>query len=76
MNGDGMGVEPRPLLQVVHGDATSEEVAALVAVIAAVSSGPTEEKTRPRSNWADPGRRMRTPLPHGAGAWRASGLPR
>ena len=65
----------RPVLRVVKGDATPEEVAALVAVIAALGSGPAEEKPKPRSTWADPARRMRTTLPHGPGAWRSSGLP-
>ena len=67
--------EEQPFLQVVRGDATPEEVAALVAVIAAMGSGPAEEKPKPRSTWADPARRMRTTLPHGPGAWRSSGLP-
>ena len=67
--------DERPLLRVVKGDATPEEVAALVAVIAALGSGPTQPKPRLRSTWADPAHRMRTPLPHGPGAWRSSGLP-
>jgi hypothetical protein len=67
--------EERPVLRVVKGDATPEEVAALVAVIAALGSGPAVEKPKLRSTWADPARRMRTTLPHGPGAWRSSGLP-
>ena len=65
----------RPVLRVVKGDATPEEVAALVAVIAALGSGPAERKPKPRSTWADPAHRMRTTLPPGPGAWRSSGLP-
>jgi len=68
--------EPRALLRVVRGDATPEEVAALVAVIASMSGGEAPARPESRSTWADPGRRMRTTLPHGAGAWRASGMPR
>ena len=68
--------DTQPVLRVVKGDATPEEVAALVAVIASMSGGDPPPKPRPRSSWADPGRRLRTPLPHGPGAWRASGLPR
>jgi hypothetical protein len=64
-----------PLLRIVNADATPEEVAALVAVIAALGSRPAEEKPKPRSTWADPARRMRNALPHGPGAWRSSGLP-
>ena len=65
----------RPVLRVVKGDATPEEVAALAAVIAAMGSGSAVEKPTPRSTWADPTYRMRTTLPHGPGAWRSSGLP-
>jgi hypothetical protein len=65
----------RPVLRIVKGDATPEEVAALVAVIAALRSGPAEEKPKPRSTWADPAHRMRATLQHGPGAWRSSGLP-
>ena len=68
-------VETKPFLQVVRGDATPEEVAALVAVIASMGgSAPASEK--PRSSWADPARRMREVHGHGPGGWRASGLPR
>jgi hypothetical protein len=67
--------ETQPVLRIVKGDATSEEVAALVAVIASMNGG-VPPKPKPRSSWADPARRMRTALPHGPGAWRTSGLPR
>lgn len=63
--------EQTPLLKVVSPDATPEEVAALVAVFSALGGGePAPEP--PRSEWANPARRMRTTLPHGRGAWRAS----
>ena len=65
----------RPVLRVVKGDATLEEVAALVSVIAALGSGPAAEQPKPRSTWADPAHRMRATLHHGPGAWRSSGLP-
>ena len=68
--------DTQPVLRVVKGDATPEEVAALVTVIASMSGGEAPSTPRPRSSWADPGRRMRTSLPHGPGAWRGSGLPR
>ena len=67
--------DTRPVLRIVKGDATPEEVAALVAVIASMSGAEAPEP-KPRSSWADPARRMRTALPHGPGAWRSSGLPR
>ena len=68
--------DDQPVLRVVKGDATPEEVAALVTVIAALGSSAAEQKQEPRSAWADPAHRMRTTLPHGPGAWRSSGLPR
>ncbi len=70
------GESERPVLRIVRGDATPEEVAALVAVIAAMSGRAAPAKRVPRSTWADPARGMRTAHTPGAGAWRASGLPR
>jgi hypothetical protein len=65
----------RPRLRVVRGDATPEEIAALVVVLAArtAASAAPQEPVRPRENWRRP--TLRAPLAHGAGAWRASGLP-
>lgn len=65
----------QPLLRVVNPDATPEEVAALVAVFAALGSGEVPAKPRPRV-WGSPARLVRRPLAPGRGAWRASGLPR
>jgi hypothetical protein len=63
----------QPLLKVVNADATPEEIAAIVAVLSALGGGePAPEP--PKSVWADPARRMRRPLQHGRGAWRASAL--
>jgi hypothetical protein len=63
-------------LQVVRGDPTPEEIAALVTVLTAraretAKPGPSQR----RSAWAAPSRRLRRPLPHGPGAWRNSALP-
>jgi hypothetical protein len=70
----------RPPLVVIKGDATDEEVAALVTVVqamaAAGAAAAASARPAPRSSWADPARAVRTPLPQGPGAWRASGLPR
>lgn len=64
----------RPLLRVVKGDPTAEELAALVAVVAASASG--EEPPRPPARpWSAPARGLRAPVHAGRGAWRASGLP-
>ena len=72
------GQDP-PLIRVLTPTATSEEIAAVVAVLAAL--GGSEPAPEPvRSEWASPARRLRRTsesvvLP-GRGAWRASGLPR
>jgi acyl-CoA carboxylase epsilon subunit len=67
--------EQRPLLRVIKGDATPEEVAALVAVVAALGSG--DEPPRPRTpEWSAHHRKTRVSLPHGPGGWRSSTLPR
>ena len=65
----------RPLLRVVKGDATPEEVAALVAVVAALGSGGGEPPTRRTPEWSAHHRKVRRTLPHGPGGWRSSGLP-
>ena len=67
----------RPVLRVVRGEPTPEELAALVAVLAARGSGSGQEPSGPvRGGWGDHGRSMRTSLPHGPGRWRAAALPR
>ena len=68
-----MSEDQKPLLRVVNPDATPEEVAAVVAVLSALGGG--APAPAPRSQWASPHRQVRRTLPHGAGAWRASGLP-
>jgi hypothetical protein len=66
----------QPLLQVVNPDATPEQIAALVAVFAAIGSGePAPVKKRP-SEWSAKTRSVRRSYPHGLGGWKASGLPR
>ncbi len=67
--------EQQPVLKVITPDATPEEIAAVVAVFAAMSGGAPEPE-KPRSVWAAPAQRMRRALPHGRGAWRASALTR
>ncbi|GAT65097.1 acyl-CoA dehydrogenase [Planomonospora sphaerica] len=62
-------------LKIVQGDATPEEVAALVLALTSRSIS-SEKVTRKSENWRNPAHRMRKPLPVGQGAWRSSGLPR
>jgi hypothetical protein len=66
----------QPLLRVINQDATPAEIAALVAVFSALGSGEAPEKARPRPSWNAPARGVRQTHRAGAGAWRASGLPR
>ncbi|MER7543670.1 acyl-CoA carboxylase subunit epsilon [Actinomadura sp.] len=80
-----MNAEQRPHLRIVRGDATPEEIAALVAVLtararAAAAARDGAGAARP-SRWADRSRLVRgtfagDPGPRGPGAWRASALPR
>ena len=64
-----------PLLRVVRGDATPEEVAAIVAVVASLGG---EKMPAPRRTpeWSAHHRKLRASHLHGPGGWRASGLPR
>jgi hypothetical protein len=63
-------------LRVVRGDPSDEELAALVAVVTSLNTATPDEPAQARSAWADRRALVRAPLPHGPGAWRASGLPR
>lgn len=64
-----------PFLRVVKGEPTPEELAALVSVLASLG-GPQGVHERRTPEWNAPRRLHRVPLPHGAGGWRASALPR
>jgi len=73
----GSADNERPVLRVVRGDATAEEIAALVAVLVARSAGaeaPGQARSVP-GLWADRSRLLRRPLSPGPGAWRRSALP-
>jgi acyl-CoA carboxylase epsilon subunit len=61
-------------LRIVRGDATPEEIAALLVVLAA--RRPAEKPEPVRSTWADREAVLRRPMTPGPRAWRASGLPR
>jgi hypothetical protein len=64
-----------PLLRILTPDTTPEEVAAIVAVLAAMGSTEPGEPRR-RSEWNNPYRQVRPFYSHGPGGWRSSGLPR
>jgi hypothetical protein len=69
---------PRPpLLRVVRGRPTDEDVAALVVVLAAcAASAPASPRPRPRQGWSDRAALLRRPPHAGPGGWRASALSR
>jgi Acyl-CoA carboxylase epsilon subunit len=71
------GVVARPVLTVVRGEPTAEELAALVIALAtrAGQPGPAAPSPAP-SQWAAKSRQLRPQLFPGPGAWRASALPR
>ncbi|HEX4815568.1 MAG TPA: acyl-CoA carboxylase subunit epsilon [Nonomuraea sp.] len=65
-------------LRIVRGDATPEEIIALVTALAAhrASRQQPEPPARPqRQTWQNPARGMRKPVLPGKSAWRMSGLP-
>jgi hypothetical protein len=74
------GTSPR--LRLVRGDASPEELAALVAVLAAAGGDPEDADPgdphtlavgrKIQSRWSSPRRMVRLTPPHGQGAWRAS----
>jgi hypothetical protein len=64
--------DEQPLLRVVRGAPTAEELAALVAVVTARAAAARPETT-PGSTWTDRSRLVRRGIAHGPGAWRASG---
>jgi hypothetical protein len=74
VNGDRPASEPA--LRVVRGDATPEEIAALVAVLLSRPRAGEEPPVHARSAWADRSSQLRRPLRPGPGAWRRSALPR
>jgi Acyl-CoA carboxylase epsilon subunit len=69
-----------PYLSVVRGDASAEEIAALVATLTAVAAArsaaatPAEEPPVTPS-WNSRARLLRTPVHAAAGGWRRSALP-
>ena len=77
-SGGAAGSTPSTPLILIRGEATPDEVAAVVAVVQALASAAASAAPAPkrRSHWADPSRMHRRPLHAGPGGWWASGLPR
>ncbi len=62
-----------PVLRVVRGNATAEEIAVVVALLAARGSAAPPPAPAVPSLWGRP--QLRGALHAGPGAWQASGLP-
>lgn len=65
-----------PVLRVVKGDPSREEVAALVAVLTGLATDVGHSGPERGSTWARYWRSAHPALRPGAGGWRASSLPR
>jgi hypothetical protein len=65
-----------PLLAVVRGMPTPDELAALMVVLASRATNPSSAGGARQSSWSAKSRRLRAPVRPGPGAWRASALPR
>jgi hypothetical protein len=70
-----MSAEERPVLRVVSGSPTEEELAVLTAIVAAASNAdgevPAANRDR-RGRWADPAAAHRRSLLPGPNGWRAT----
>lgn len=63
----------RPVLRVVSGDPTPEEVAVLTALVATAGGGADEPEPRERrGGWNDPSWQFRRQLYPGQNGWRGS----
>ena len=66
----------RPLLRVVRGEPTHEELAALTVVVAALSQGRgPRRRPAPVGAWGSPAHGHRRAHAVGTGGWQASGRP-
>ena len=74
--GDTGAEGARPLLRILTPDATPEEIAAIVTVLAALGGGVAPPTVPSPSAWSHPSRQVRESSRPGTGAWRTSGLPR
>jgi hypothetical protein len=65
----------KPVLRVVSGSPTPEDLAVITAVVTAAASGggaADEPQGVPRGRWADPFDQHRRPWQSGPGGWRAA----
>jgi hypothetical protein len=66
--------QQRPLLRIVKGDATPEEIAALVTVLAARAAAAVPAPKPQQSPWTYRRAQLSKPVFVGAGEWRRSGF--
>ena len=62
-----------PLLRVVRGEPTAEELAALTVVVSALSQRRPRRRPTPVGAWASRADAVRPVLQPGPGGWRAAG---
>jgi Acyl-CoA carboxylase epsilon subunit len=62
-----------PLLRVVRGEPSAEELAALTVVVAALSQRRPRHRVTPVGAWSARTDAVRPPLQPGPGGWRAAG---
>ena len=65
-----------PMLRVISGDPTPEELAIILAVVSARGGAVKPREPKTLSLWASKGRQTRPSLGAGFGSWRASSMPR
>jgi acyl-CoA carboxylase epsilon subunit len=66
-------VSGQPLLRVLKGEPTAEEIAALTVVVAAMSQRRARRRPTPVGAWASYADGHRRPPQPGPGGWRAAG---
>jgi hypothetical protein len=67
--------QARPVLRVVSGSPTAEELAVVTALVTAAAGGGDDAAPAPRGRrggWNDPARQHRRPLIPGPNGWRAA----
>jgi hypothetical protein len=64
---------PRPLLRVVTGEPSAEELAALTVVVATLSQRRGGRRPVPVGGWAERADLVRRPVQPGPGGWRSAG---
>jgi hypothetical protein len=72
-HGDESPQAAPPLLRVVKGEPTAQELVALTVVVATLSQRRARPRPAPVGAWAAFGDAHRTPLRPGPGGWRAAG---